>query len=203
MHETKTGSRLIYAQNENAQGACPGLYQQLSSPVETLASVVFVSALPTATSNPLPTSVPIGLENSWGSGSNPTLNGASIAELTVGSWQCTSDCKCYFFYHCLSTKFSHVMKFETLRFKGVYIVFTCIAHLLCLWLSCLLFELASAPDTKGRRPLSIVSYGICFVFHGCKQMSFIVLLRLAPYLNSRYSIAIMANVDIYTNMGEL
>lgn len=34
-------------------------------------------------------------------------------------------------------------------------------------------------------------------------MSFIVLLRLAPYLNSRYSIAIMANVDTYTNMGEL
>ncbi|TEY57665.1 hypothetical protein BOTCAL_0209g00040 [Botryotinia calthae] len=74
------------ATDENAQGACTGLYQQLSSPIESLVSVVFVSALPTATTNPLPTLVPIGPETNWGSGSNPTLNGAAIAGLTVGSW---------------------------------------------------------------------------------------------------------------------
>ncbi|TGO63830.1 hypothetical protein BOTNAR_0095g00280 [Botryotinia narcissicola] len=52
---------------------------------QSLASAVFGSALPTATLNSTLTSVPIGPGTGWGSGPSSTLNGATIAGLTVGS----------------------------------------------------------------------------------------------------------------------
>ncbi|TGO10805.1 hypothetical protein BTUL_0125g00190 [Botrytis tulipae] len=101
MYEIKTASLLAFAQDPYATGACAGLYQQTSSSIESLASVVFGSALPIATLNSTSASVPIGPATGWGSGPSSTLNGSTIAGLTVVR-QCTSGFKCYSFYHCLS-----------------------------------------------------------------------------------------------------
>ncbi|KAF5870630.1 uncharacterized protein Bfra_009177 [Botrytis fragariae] len=65
MYETTTVSCLTYAQDPNAKGACAGLYQQTSSSIESLANVAFGSALPIATSNSMPTLVPIGPGTGW------------------------------------------------------------------------------------------------------------------------------------------
>ncbi|KAB8292398.1 hypothetical protein EYC80_008132 [Monilinia laxa] len=91
----------------NAKSACAGLYQQPSEPLASLASVVFGSELPaatptttptttaglnpstfsssssiaTSTATATPTSSPIGSKGDSG----PSINGAAIAGLTVGS----------------------------------------------------------------------------------------------------------------------
>ncbi|KAI9639983.1 hypothetical protein NHQ30_011652 [Ciborinia camelliae] len=96
----------------NAKNACAGLYQQPSEPLASLASAVFGTALPSATTTPTPTSTttPPGLNptttaspsstgiatstasaipnpssGSGSRGSGPSLNGAAIAGLTIGS----------------------------------------------------------------------------------------------------------------------
>ncbi|KAA8564264.1 hypothetical protein EYC84_011208 [Monilinia fructicola] len=91
----------------NANSACAGLYQQPSEPLESLASAVFGTQLPTATATPTPTTT-AGLNPSTSSSSSsiatstttsvwntppagskgdsgPSLNGAAITGMTVGS----------------------------------------------------------------------------------------------------------------------
>ncbi|KAB8292397.1 hypothetical protein EYC80_008132 [Monilinia laxa] len=101
-----TFSVLAYL-DPNAKSACAGLYQQPSEPLASLASVVFGSELPaatptttptttaglnpstfsssssiaTSTATATPTSSPIGSKGDSG----PSINGAAIAGLTVGS----------------------------------------------------------------------------------------------------------------------